>query len=238
MTNNLNHIIETIGTIEKKEIIESLNFDDLVLESHHPFPGYHGTSVPDQTNPKSIFLVLRNTYTDEDIVRATIKIKKNLTTFFDASPGTITIFNKVEPCIRIKELENYAFISELLENFKAEGFEFMKGRNIDPYEGLIRVKKYFLLDELNDGIYMDKETVEMGYFEIPTQLDWETFEKITIDIKRNIDDNNFDAALGTIYRKNGLKDVIRIFDTNVCLGECLFLREKYNSAIEDYLKNK
>lgn len=238
MTNNLNEIIETIGTIEKKEIIESLNFDDLVLESHHPFPGYHGTSVPDQTNPKSIFLVLRNSYTDENIVRATMKIKKNFSTNFDASPGTISLYNKAEPCIRIKDLENYTFIPELLTLYKSEGFVFLKAKKISPYEGLIRIKKYFLLDEISEGIYMDKETVEMGYFEISTQLDWESFEKITLDIKRNIEDNNFDAALGTIYRKNGLKDVIRIFDTNVCLGECLFLREKYSSSIENYLKNK
>lgn len=238
MTNNLNEIIETIGTIEKKETLESINFDDLVLESLHPFPGYHGTSVPDKPNPKSIFLVLRNNYTDEEIVRATLRIKEKIPTHFDASPGTITIFNKVEPCIRIKGLENYAFIPELITQFKSEGFLFMKARNIDAYVGLIRIKKYFILDEINEGIYMDKETPEMGYFEIPTQLDWETFENITLDIKRNIDDNNFDAALGTIFRKNGLKDVIRIFDTNVCLGECLFLREKYNSSIENYLKNK
>ena len=85
---------------------------------------------------------------------------------------------------------------------------------------------------------MDKETPEMGYFEVPLQLDWDTFEEITLDIKRNIEDNNFDAALGTFYRKNGLKDIIRIFDTNVCLGECLFLREKYCSSIDKYLKNK
>lgn len=238
MTNNLNEIIETIGTIEKKEIIESLNFDDLVLESLHPFPGYHGTSVPDKTNPKSIFLVLRNNYPDEDIVRAIIKIKEKLPTYFDASPGTISILNKVEPCIRVKNLENYSFIPELLNQFKSEGFSFLKSRIIDSYEGLIRITKYFILDEINEGIYMDRETPEMGYFEIPTQLDWESFEAITLDIKRNIEENNFDAALGTIYRKNGLKDVIRIFDTNVCLGECLFLREKYCTAIDNHLKNK
>jgi len=238
MTNKLNEIIETIGSIEKKEIIESLNFDDLVLESLHPFPGYHGTSVPDQTNPKSVFLVLRNNYPEEDIIRAILKIKQKLPTYFDASPGTITIFNQVEPCIRVKELDNYTFIPELLSQFKSEGFAFMKSRKVDSYEGLIRIKKYFILDEINDGIYMDKETPEMGYFEIPIQLDWDSFEKITLDIKRNIEENNFDAALGTIYRKNGLKDIIRIFDTNVCLGECLFLREKYNSAIKNYQKNK
>ena len=112
----------------------------------------------------------------------------------------------------------------------------MKGRKIESYSGSMKIKKYFLLDEVNEGIYMDRETPEMAYFEIPFQLDWATFEKITIDLKHNIEDNNFDAALGTLYRKNGLKDIIRIYDTNVCLGECLFLMEKYCKAIEQHFK--
>ena len=230
--------IETIGTIEKKERLVTVDSNDLVLESLHPFPGYHGTTIPDKTNPKSLFFVLRSDFPDEDIIRAILRIKHKLHTHFDASPGKVTVFNKMEPCIRVKDLENYTFIPELISLFKAEGFTFMKGRKIDPFDGLIRIKKYFHLDEVNEGIYMDKETKEMGYFEVSTELDWDAFEKITLDIKRNIEDNNFDAALGTIYRKTGLKDVIRIFDTNVCLGECLFLREKYISSIENYLKNK
>jgi hypothetical protein len=236
MTGQITEIIETIGTIEKKEIIESINFDDLVLESLHPFPGYHGTTIPDNTNPKSIFLILRTKYTDEEIVRATQKIKEKLSMNFDASPGTITVFNKTEACIRLKGLDNYTFIPEIIEKYKDVGLNFQKRKTIKEYEGIIRIKKYFILSELNDGIYMDKETPEMGYFEIPVQLKWDDFEKMTIELKHNIEENNFDVAMGTIYRKSGLKDIIRIFDTNVCLGECLFLREKYMNAIEKHLK--
>jgi len=41
-------IIETIGHIEKKENLKSLGYSNMVLESEHPFPGYHGTTVPVQ----------------------------------------------------------------------------------------------------------------------------------------------------------------------------------------------
>lgn len=236
MTQYSNTIIESIGTIEKKETLVSLSYNDLVLESLHPFPGYHGTNVPDKPNPKSIFLILKTKYDDEQIVRATLKIRENYPSTFDASPGTVAVFNHTEPCIRIKGLENYQLIPELVALYKAEGLSFMKGKKIEAYEGLIRIKKYFILDEVNEGIYMDKETPEMGYFEIDGKLEWDLFEKITIEIKQNLEDNNFDAALGTIYRKKGLKDIIRIYDTNVCLGECLFLSEKFNNAINRYKK--
>ncbi len=236
MTHHNSTTIETIGTIEKKETLVSLNYNDLVLESLHPFPGYHGTTVPDKPNPKSIFLVLKSKYDEEQIIRATLRIKENYPSYFDASPGLIQVFNTSEPCIRIKGLENYQLIPELISLYKAEGLTFMKGRTIEAYQGLINIKKYFILDEINDGIYMDKETPEMGYFEIDEKLDWDFFEKITMEIKHNIEENNFDAALGTIYRKSGLKDVIRIYDTNVCLGECLFLSDKYAAVMKQHKK--
>ncbi len=227
-----NYIIETIGTIQKIETLISVDFEDLVLESLHPFPGYHGTTIPDQTNPKSIFLVMRSKETDEEVIRKTIKVREKFSSKFDASPGNIMVFNQLEPCIRIKDLENYALIGELIALYKEQGISFIKGRKIASYDGLIRIRKFFVMDEVNEGIYMDKDTPEMGYFEVPARLDWDVFEKITLQIKHNIEDNNFDAALGTFYRKTGLKDVIRIYDTNVCLGECLFLREKYLAEIK------
>ena len=236
MTHHNSTTIETIGTIEKKETLVSLNYNDLVLESLHPFPGYHGTTVPDKPNPKSIFLILKSKYDEEQIIRATLRIKENYPSYFDASPGKIQVFNTSEPCIRIKGLENYQLIPELISLHKAEGLAFMKGRSVEAYQGLISIKKYFILDEINEGIYMDKETPEMGYFEIDDKLDWDLFEKITMEIKHNIEENNFDAALGTIYRKSGLKDVIRIYDTNVCLGECLFLSDKYAAVIKQHKK--
>lgn len=236
MTHNNSTIIETIGTIEKKETIVSLSYNDLVLETFHPFPGYHGTNVPDKPNPKSIYLVLKSKLDEEQIIRATLKIKESYPSFFDASPGVITVFNQLEPCIRIKGLENYQLIPELIALYKAEGLSFLKGKKIEAYYGLMSIKKYFLLDEVNEGIYMDKETPEMGYFEIDNKLDWELFEKITLELKQNLENNNFDAALGTLYRKTGLKDIIRIYDTNVCLGECLALRDKYSKAIKQYKK--
>ncbi|MCP4553335.1 MAG: hypothetical protein GY834_15125 [Bacteroidetes bacterium] len=236
MTSQPSNTIETIGTIEKKETLISVDSDHLVLESLHPFPGYHGTTVPDQTNPKSLFLVMRSNKTEEAIIRITAKVRSKFSSELEGSPGVVSVFNRMEPCIRIKNLKSYALIPELISSYKGEGISFIKGRKIDSYYGAIKIKKNFILSEVNEGIYMDKETPEMGYFEIPTQLDWDLFEKITIDLKHNIDDNNFDVALGTIYRNSGLIDIIRVYNTNVCLGECLFLREKYNAEIAKHIK--
>jgi hypothetical protein len=229
-------ILEIIGTIEKKETLVSVGYNDLVLESLHPYPGYHGTSVPDQTNPKSAFLLLKGKPDEEQIIRATIAAKQNSKIIFDGTPGFVEVYNESKACIRIKGLNDYKMIPDVLEAYKNAGLEFAKGKSIKAYEGIIKIKKYFILDELDNGIYMDKETPEMAYFEIPTELTFAQFEKITLDIKHNLSDNNWDAAKGVFYRKTGLADVIRIYDTNVCLGQCLFLMEKYRSEIDKFLK--
>jgi len=230
--------IEIIGTIEKREKLIPVPFEDLVLESLFPFPGYHGTTIPDQTNPKSVFLVTKTRYHEENIIRATKKIRPDFNAVFDASPGSITVFNEKQNCIRIKGLKNYNHIPGLISLYKREGIDFAKGRNIPEYQGDIKILKYFILDELDNGVYMDKETPEMAYFEIPLRLDLDTFEKITLHIKRNLMENNWDAATGIFYRKKGLVDFIRIYDQNVCLGQCLFLMEKYTDEINRYIKSQ
>ncbi len=49
-------IIETIGTIEKKESLEPVKYRNLVLETVTPFPGYHGTTIPDTDVPSSLLI--------------------------------------------------------------------------------------------------------------------------------------------------------------------------------------
>jgi len=53
--------IQTIGTVIKKEKLASVesatSSQALILESLQPFPGYHGTTIPDQLDPDSLFAV-------------------------------------------------------------------------------------------------------------------------------------------------------------------------------------
>ena len=80
-------LLETIGTIEKKEMLGSVGYKELVLETSHPFPGYHGTTVPDHIKPNSLFALTRSKYTEEKIIRVIQKIKSEHNFKFDATPG-------------------------------------------------------------------------------------------------------------------------------------------------------
>lgn len=227
-------IIETFGHVEKKETLKSIGYDNLVLESEHPFPGYHGTTVPDQDNPKSLFLLTKTKYTDEFIIRSIKSVKKKYKYTFDGTPGKVYYQNSMVNCIRVKDLDSYSKIPDILKAFKEEGVAFLPGRNVKPYYGLIRVTKYFLLDPItSDCTLQDVEVESMKYFQAPVKLGWDEFEEMTKHVKRNIDDSNWDGALATIYRKTGIEDYIRIYnDVNSDIETLNKIRKKYSQEIK------
>ncbi len=221
------YIIETLGTIEKKEKLEPIGYENLVLESHHPFPGYHGTTVPDVDKPMSVFLITKFDYGEDKIIRIIQKIKKSQKIKFDATPGHVFFIRDMVPCIRLKGIEDYKYIPDILQCFKDEGIAFQANKKVEPYEGLIRIKKYFILEPITDCTLKDIEVPAMTYFQIPKIVDWNSFQTMTEDIKRNIDDPNFDAALATIYRRSGLIDYIRIYDSECSQEKLDLIRKKY-----------
>jgi hypothetical protein len=227
------HTIETIGHVEKKEILKSIGYNNLVLESEHPFPGYHGTTVPDQDNPKSLFLLTKTKYADEFIIRSVKAVKKKNNYTFDGTPGKVYYQNTMVNCIRIKDLDSYSKIPDILKAFKDEGVAFLSGKKVKPYAGLMRVTKYFLLSPINDSTLQDADVASMKYFQTPIKLGWDEFEEMTMHVKRNTEDANWDAALATIYRKTGIEDYIRIYNDQNCDVETLDkIREKYLQEIK------
>lgn len=230
--------IETVGTISKKETIDSLEEGfcngALILESAFPFPGYYSATVPDKDvlNPRSVYLITKKGHDAESIMRINHDVKKSFRKRFDATIGEITVFNETRPCIRVKLLDDYKHLPELVDLYRKHGIQFLKYRKVKPYYGLIKVSKYFVLESPEPGLYTDVEDPEMCYFQIPGQIKWNQFEKITISLKRNIDDNKFDAAIGTIFRKNCLVDVVRIYATNMSGEKLKYLKKRYLEAIK------
>lgn len=230
------HILETIGHIEKKETLHSHGYSDMVLETQLPFPGYHGTTVPDKENPNSLFFVTKTKYADEFIIRSVKAVKKKNKMNFDGTPAKVFFQNTMASAIRIKSIESFDDIPVILQAFKDEGIAFMPGKKVKPYSGLIRVTKYFLLNPITDCTLQDSEVAAMKYFQVPVKLDWESFEEMTKHVKRNIDDTNWDGALATIYRKTGIEDYIRIYNDQNCEMDTLNkIRKKYVQEIKKYM---
>jgi len=86
-----------------------------------------------------------------------------------------------------------------------------------------------------DGVKIDNDLIiqheNIHYFEIESELKWYAFEKAIMDIKYNTDDNNFDAALATFYRVDGLIDLVRIYKKDISLNELKMIKDKLCSYI-------
>ncbi len=227
-------IIQSVGSIVKKEKLASVetetNSKVLILESLLPFPGYHGTTIPDKLEPESLFVVTKKDYNDETIIRSIQKVKKITKVTFDAVPGTIFLKNNPVNIIRFKDL-SYGLVSEVIEHFIDVGIEFEKSKNIPAYETIIKIRKFFKLSKLSDNIYEDMDVKEFFYLQIPELLGWDAFEDMTKNIKYNIGDVVFDAAQTSVYDASGLVDFVRIYDKDRNSDKLSSIRESYIKAI-------
>jgi hypothetical protein len=223
-----NIFIETLGTITKKE--ELVFFENpqniLAFETAHAYPGYNSI-VPQDYDPNSIFLVTKEQYLTEDVFVHSQNIRKKVDFHFNSAIAYVDYQNKKYPAIRIKDLQNYSLIPRLIESYLEEGINFARKKGEKDMYTMIQVKKGFYLGLLENDSYKDLMDEQMYYFEIPDQLDWVTFEKITMDIKYNNPALNFDAALAMFYRAKSVVFAVRIYKEDVTLEELKYLREQF-----------
>lgn len=233
-----NNVIQSVGTIVKREKLASVenetNCRALILESLLPYPGYHGTTIPDHLEPESLFAVTKSMYSDERIIRAIQLVKKNLSISFDAAPGTIYLRNNPVNIIRFKGVP-YNLISEVVEHFIDTGIDFERVRNVPPYESIITIRKFFRLSKLSENIYEDMDVNEFFYLKVSGHIAWDPFEELTKNIRYNIGTIVFDAAQTSVYDATGIVDFVRIYDTDKNIDKLISIRNNYLSAFEKLL---
>lgn len=229
--------IETIGTITKEELLSSVDHNIIpqtfVLESMEPFPGYHGSNIPDKSAPRFIFFVIKGHYRVQQIIRINQKIKEYFNGSYNFAYAKLNVHNDVYYCIRVKDLENFEQIPELQECYKNEGIQFMKKKKIKA-NVLITLNKHFTLDNIAEGIYIDNEEEGMNYLVMPKELSWKLFEKMTYSIKNNISNPNYDAALGAFYRREKMVDAVRIYTKEINVDRLTEIRDKYLKELLKY----
>jgi hypothetical protein len=234
-----NYILETLGAIWKEESLSTLTHhiieNTFVLEAMEPYPGYHHAGPMDnQSRLNHVFLVLKRDLSTEQLIRHTQKIKRLFGLKFDATPAEITIFNTKYDAIRLRDYEGLEALAEIMALYRDEGVGFMKQRNIQG-KGIIKVLKYLVLNQLNEEVYQDAEDPNTLFFEVPCQMNWKLFEKVTQGVKMNTPDRNFDAALAILYRKRGIVDLVRVYDEQMNEEKMNEIRKRYSSELARYV---
>jgi len=233
-------VIDSTGIIIKKEklaILEStFNYPELVLEDIAPFPGYYDhfhIPVTEKELPqKFVFIVLRsyNLFDDDFVVRIADSIRSKRNVEFDACIGQLYFYNELKSCIRIR-LNNYEILPGLIQDFTDEGIQFAKFKSVKPYDSIIKIKKHMNLYEIEEGIFEHPVKKEVHYISIPNTMDWDAFEKLTLSIKQNSEYKIFDAALASVYARDKMLDMVRIYDKTCSIEKLQFLKDKYEKEI-------
>lgn len=229
--------LTTTGYVIKEEKVSALNGhtvrNTFVINVNHPFPGYYGQAMVEQSVPRSIIFITKKEHSWENILRAKKRINSYLDTDVDITKTKISMWNKKYPGIRAKGFRGYEEIVPFQKALIHEGFAMMKSRRLgDNDEALINLKKFYYLEQLESGIFLDKARQEMNYILLDKQVNWEVFRKITETVKNNISDPSFDIASGAFYMDNGIVDMIRIFKPGVSLELLREIQNLYQKNIQ------
>lgn len=227
-------LLPSIGTVTKKETLTVADHITgtgvWIMETPHPYSGYYGTTVPDNADALSYFLVTRHQHNDDRIIRAIQGVKKNNDYQFDGVPGHISFNNKMYGIIRLRCVAEKD-IPGLIKAFHTEGIDFMPLQKQAPVEALIYIKKYFNTEEVDEGIFFDLHNPSFAYLQIDHHFEWPTFEKVTKHIKNNVPGESFDAALSTLYDERGVIDAVRIYDEKRSVDKLRDIRRRYLDSI-------
>ena len=228
--------IQSLGYLLKKEKLATLASDQvfsvMLLESLEPFPGFYEeyfvpTTAREQ-KPRSVFMVIKNfdVCHEDDFIRMTMHIKRDHKIEFDAALSSIMLFNEPTTTIRV-HMENYSQLSDLIGHYKNVGVKFHSAKQVKPFQSLIKIRRYFDLDVMADGILKDVDKKDTYYLQLPGFVTWDEFETATIAIRNNFDYKTYDAAQAAIYNKPGIVELVRIYDLKADLSKLESLRNKY-----------
>lgn len=227
----------SIGKVTRKDrMILNDRIDDntaLVFIAEHPYSGYYGTTVPEKKEPQSMFLVTDRNYDDDTVIRTIQAVKKDFIHAFDGVPGTISFLNKSLGIIRVRCL-SYEYVPQLINAFRKEGIEFMTQRKFPHFEAIISVTKYFKTMQVEEDIFLDLDNPYFAYLHIDRELSWDAFENIYRNVRNNITEFSFDAALATMYDEHGLLDFIRVYDERRSVEKLRVILDKFNYIIPGY----
>lgn len=228
-------IIERFGGVYKRETLSSLQdemFDTLVYEASKPFPGYY-EEYSTVKKPLYFYLVLKEPIGMEEVIRANQNVKKSFSGKFEATKAKISLLHEQLPVIRVRKINKEEDLAELISLYKKEGFDFQKkGTKETKAEVLIKIYKFFQLEELAENIYLDHSEKEFLYFNLPHDINWDLFEKATVNVKYNWHKSQFDAAFGYFFQNDKVTDMVRIYHEKVDIEYIKELKDLYCREID------
>lgn len=216
----------TIVSVEEKVIPGSL-----VFEALNQFPGYYH-ETPTKPEPIYIYLVLDRQYPLEEVLRATQNIEKEYNWNFDSGKGYMLLGSQLLNVIRLRHLSEIDLVEKIQEAYQKQGIRFLMNKKITgKLEAEVKIVKFLNLEKLDEGVYIEWQDKNFGYIEIPKFLHYDAFVKVTMDVKYNWEEHEFDAASGSFYKDGRLVEFVRILSNKIDADYLIRLRNLFLEKI-------
>ncbi len=221
---------ELIGKIIIQENIDTINENKIpktfVINVPDPFESYY-SRFTDINKPISIIFVTKTPNSFEKILRITKKINQQNDLNLTGAKCEVRINSRKLNGIRIKGLNRYSEIEQIQQFYKNEGIEFSKSEKFTDTEALIRINRFFEIEELSNGIYKSQMEDDVYYVEVPKYMKWDEFRTFTFEIKNNMVDKNYDIAKGIFYLNEGITEILRIVKPKATVELLKIIQQKY-----------
>ncbi|MCD6333659.1 MAG: hypothetical protein J7L89_10355 [Bacteroidales bacterium] len=122
----------------------------------------------------------------------------------------MTFQNSSHPCIRLRT-SDISNLKPFIEEYQKLGIRFFSDRKVTPYNSFIQFKKFIKFVKMEKGIYHDKEDPSRYFIRIPTDMEFDEFEKLIAEVKNNCNFHLFDASLVYVNLKNEVIDMVAVY---------------------------
>jgi len=213
------------GYIVKKEELKGVKFEErtdfLCLVASNPFPGY-----PHKVDKSYYYLLLDPGLKadEENLLRITQNINRSYDCNIDATPCELTLFNRIQLGLRLYNPEERT-IPKIVGYYNRYGISFMEKRYVSQFISMIKVHKYFDLEESIPGIFRSITAQGFYYVKIPARLEWEEFNTLMKSARNEAGYSNCDFAMAVFRTNNSIEDYIRIFADDCTVDKQLSFRE-------------
>lgn len=225
---------ELIGKLIKQENIDTVDENKIprtfVINVPNPYKSYY-SRFTDINKPKSIIFVTKTPNSFEKILRATKVINEKYNLELDSAKCEVNISSRKLNGIRVKGINRFPEITQIQEYYKEAGFDFARSEKFKDTDSLIRINRFFVVSELEKGIYKSEIDEDAFYIEIPKYITWDEFRTYTFEIKNNISDTNYDIAKGIIYMNGGITEILRVIKPKATLDFLKLIQQKYIDRI-------
>lgn len=235
-----NIILETEGSITQKETLVPIEYrtlgNSLVLEAESPYANYYGR-VPYLCAPNTLFLLTKKFCKLDELLKISCEMKGFCSYIkkLDVATSILDFTDHYNYAIRIRDFTDYDHIHWLQSCYHSKGgADFHRKVHLSKHATVTTFKR-FKLEEMADGVYLDKTNDHRAYVIIPWPINSEIFSEKLINLRNNNDCVLFDAALGTIDIDLKQQNMIRVCSENLNIGLLKSIQQKFT---EPLLKEK